>query len=89
MSDIEQCQDLIAQIGDAFENEDRFTIAADKIIQTSTMALWAQSPLGERKIDMGLPSLKAWLGRLAESGPGPAEEYQGISYKFVKRKFLI
>ncbi|KAF2477153.1 uncharacterized protein BDR25DRAFT_199445, partial [Lindgomyces ingoldianus] len=58
----------------------------EKILQTSTMALWAQSTSGQKAVNLGLPSIKTWLKNLATSGPGPAEEYYGIRYKFVKRK---
>lgn len=91
MSDIQQCQDLIAQLGVEYNNEDRTTIVdvtPEKILQTSTMALWAQSTSGQRQINMGLPSLKTWLKNLAASGPGRAETYQGVTYKFVKRKLV-
>lgn len=91
MSDIQQCHDLIAQIGAEYNNEDRTTFIGtnpEKILQTSTMALWARSTAREMQINLGSPSLKAWLKNLAASGPGRAETYQGIIYKFVKRKFL-
>ncbi|KAJ6096879.1 hypothetical protein N7486_007625 [Penicillium sp. IBT 16267x] len=48
------------------------------------MALWAQSTSGQRQINLGLPSLKTWLKNLAANGPGRAETYQGVTYKFVK-----
>ncbi|KAJ6105276.1 hypothetical protein N7523_010086 [Penicillium sp. IBT 18751x] len=91
MSDIQQCQDLIAQLGNEYSNEDRTTfvdVTPEKILQTSTMALWAQSTSGQRQINLGLPSLKTWLKNLASSGPGRGETYQGVRFKFVKRKFL-
>lgn len=80
MSDIQQCQDLIAQLGGEYNNEDRTTfiyITPEKILQTSTMALWAQSTSGQRQINLGLPSLKTWLKNLAANGPGRAETNQG------------
>ena len=91
MSDIQQCQDLIAQLGSEYSNEDRTTfidVTPEKILQTSTMALWAQSTSGQRQINLGLPSLKTWLKNLAASGPGQTETYQGVRFKLVKRMFL-
>ncbi|KAK2754664.1 hypothetical protein FQN54_006797 [Arachnomyces sp. PD_36] len=88
MSDLQQCQDLVAQLGDEYQNEDRTTVidaAPEKILQISTMGLWAQSTAGEKTINLGLPSLKTWLKNLAANGPGHAEEYQGVRYKFVKQ----
>lgn len=90
MSDIEQCQDLISQLDSEYIDEDRITfinITPEKILQTPTMALWAQSASGQRQINLGLPSLKTWLKNFAASGPGRAETYEGITYKLVKRKF--
>lgn len=91
MSDIQQCQDLIAQLGDEYINEDRskvVDILPEKILQISTMALWAQSTSGQKQINLGLPSLKTWLKNLSTSGPGGAETYQDVRYKFVKRESL-
>lgn len=73
MSDIQQCQSLVAQLGGEYNNEDRTTyidITPEKILQISTMALWAQSTSGQRQINLGLPSLKTWLKNLAANGPG-------------------
>ncbi|KAJ6003901.1 hypothetical protein N7540_013183 [Penicillium herquei] len=91
MSDVQQCQGLVAQLGGEYNNEDRTTfidITPEKILQTSTMALWAQSTSGQRQINLGQPSLKTRLKNLAANGPCCAETYQGVTYKFVKRKFL-
>lgn len=89
MSDIEQCEDLINQLGDEFKDEDKdtsITTSPQKILQISTMALWAVSTGSEKIINLGLPSIKSWLKNLAANGPGPAEEKNGVRYKFVKRK---
>ncbi|KAF3403101.1 hypothetical protein DPV78_004281 [Talaromyces pinophilus] len=91
MPDIQQCQDLIAQLGSEYSNEDRTTfinVTPEKILQTSTMAIWAQSTSGQKQINLGLPSLKTWLKNLAASGPGRAETYQGVISKLIKREFL-
>ena len=91
MSDNQKCQDLLSHLSDEYKNEDISTIidtAPEKIFQISTMGLGAQSTTGQKKINLGLPSLKTWLRNLAASGPGQAEEYQGVRYKFVKRKLL-
>lgn len=90
MSEIQKCQELLSQIGDEYKGEDISTIidtAPEKIFQTSTMGLWAQSTTGQKKINLGLPSLRTWLKKLAASGPGQAGEYQEVRYKFVKRKY--
>ncbi|KAJ5557923.1 hypothetical protein N7513_003509 [Penicillium frequentans] len=89
MSDIQECQSLVAQLGGEYNNEDRTTfidITPEKILQTSTMALWAQSTSGQTQINLGLPALKSWLKNLAANGPGRAETYQGVTYKFVKQE---
>ena len=89
MSDIQACQDLIAQLGSEYNSEDRTTFIAitpENILQTSTMALWAQSTSGRKQINLGLPCIKAWLKNLGASGPSWPETYQGVKYEFVKRK---
>ncbi|KAJ5111694.1 hypothetical protein NUU61_001324 [Penicillium alfredii] len=89
MSDIQQCQDLTAQLGGEYKNEDRTTFVdttPEKILQTSTMALWAQSTSGKKQVNLGLPSLKSWLKNLAANGSGRAETYQGVIFKFVNQE---
>lgn len=81
---------LVDRIDLEYRGPDRFTIiyeVPDRILEVSDMALWAQSTGGNITIDPTLPSLKAWLKRLAANGPGASEEHNGIKYKFVKRKF--
>ena len=90
MSDIQTCLDLISQLPNEYKNKDMTTIVyttPDKILEISTMALWAQSTVGTKEINPRLPSLSCWLKRLAANGPGPDGEYEGVKYKFVKRKF--
>ncbi|CAI7602812.1 unnamed protein product [Penicillium glandicola] len=85
MSDIEHCEDLVAQIATEYVGIDRFstvTTTPDRILQTTKMGLWAQS-LSE---DMLLLDM-TWLKSLAASGPGASEEYQGVRYRFAKRNF--
>ncbi|KAJ6007539.1 hypothetical protein N7540_011515 [Penicillium herquei] len=92
MTDIQECLDFIDLLGEEYKDEDRITLIdenPDIIFQTPSMALWAQSTSGERQINLGLPSLKAWLKNLATYGPGRAERYEDIIYTIVKRQQLI
>lgn len=73
-----------------YVDEDRFTFVnanPDKILQTKTMTLWAHCGAGYKKLDLQFPSLKAWLRKLAASGPGLEETYEGVTYRFVNRGF--
>lgn len=91
MADIRLCQDLMAQLEIEYSNEDRTAIVhttPEKIFQTTSIALWARCDTGTKEINLGLPSLKAWLDNLAMCGPGRGEWYEGVTYKFVKRELL-
>ena len=88
-ADNEECLSLVDEMEIEYKGRDIYTFVntvPDKIFQTDNMGLWAQTISGETKINLGLPSIRAWLKRLAENGPGPFEEYYGVKYRFVKRE---
>lgn len=93
MDEIRLCQDLVDELELEYVNEDRTTIIAaspEKIFQNTTIALWgARTYLGTKEINLGLPSLKTWLDNLALCGSGRSEMCEGVTYKFVKREFLL
>lgn len=89
MSEIEQCQWLVIQLGFVYKDKDRTTFLDNnptKLIEISTMALWAHSLSGPIKLDLGLPSVKIWLKNIAANGPGYVGTYKDVMYKFVKRQ---
>ncbi|KAJ5114508.1 hypothetical protein NUU61_000267 [Penicillium alfredii] len=93
MSDIQQCRQIIAQLERDYNQEHKTTfidIVPDKIIEISTMALWAQSISGAKKMDLGLPAPKAWLRKLAARGPAEqAETYKGVMFAFIKLILIV
>jgi hypothetical protein len=89
---IQQCNEVLDQGEREYVDEDRYTLISvtpEKIMQTAAMALWAHCKAGEKKVDMQMPSLRAWLRTLAANGPGWAETYQGVEYRFVSRKLPL
>jgi hypothetical protein len=92
MSYVEDCQELLASIDQEYAGDDYSTIvneAPEKVLQNSTMVLWANSSDDEsRHLNLRLPTVKRFLERLASYGVGHREEFQGVIYMFVKRGSL-
>ncbi|KAL4913000.1 hypothetical protein BDW62DRAFT_205987 [Aspergillus aurantiobrunneus] len=90
MADVIQlCHEVVDELERVYVGEDRFSNAyadPDKIVQTTRMAIWAQSTIVDRTVHLGLPSIRGFLRRLAASGPGPFEEFQGVRHKFARQE---
>ena len=84
---IEACKELVKYgIAAGFVDAEPMIVTntPDRIIVYGSVELWAQH-LGEGEILLNprMPSILRWLSNLTERGTGPAEDYQGIRYKFV------
>ncbi len=73
MSHVEACKTLIASVlSDEYSTAgDYYTLveeAAGKILEDSSVALWAQSTSGEKMVNMMMPSIRRALQRLVLAG---------------------
>jgi len=58
-----------------------------KLIEWGDVSLWGQNlGTGTTRVNLLSPSMIRFLKTLAASGTGPAEEHEGIRYKFIANK---
>lgn len=57
----------------------------EKVVTYGSVALCAQHVgLDEKEVNLRMPAILKWLKTFAESGTGPAKEYESIRFKFIK-----
>jgi len=87
---IPECQDLVTSgITILFKEADPTLIEEhpDRIVEWRAVSLWAQNlGTGTKWVNLRRPSILRFLRGLADKGIGPAEEHDGVRYKFVTNK---
>jgi hypothetical protein len=90
---ITECETLVTKgIASEYKNPEPTYISdqPERLIEFGSVSLWGQSQEpGEKKVDLRLPTTRAWLLNLARSGTGPGAVYEGVKYKFISSTLLL
>lgn len=94
---VAECEALVGEALPALCSNGAFSVSVEEIPRriledygNLPVGLYAQSLCGRAiLVNLMMPEVRRFLKRLAGSGVGPSEDYNGVRYRFMECKYCV